>query len=367
LNTDPYRFYEDAEGEPTHHSFRDSIQDMWIADGETYTEPVILSEGGIMYYLYTFDDLVDRVRIDLTGVQKSESNQNGVQLVYRARGRWYYDDVSYRDEVVFCRSRETEDVDAVIVVVSNGILDSTDSNAILSADMVIDTTEVCVRSWHGYVECSWSTGGEVTGRSSDTWMLGNYTSEGTKRFEETLIYDYDNHRFYAVEQTASICAHYERFYEHVVSSVDTSYIAWEQRVEDKSASQTFTYEIPENCPPDECWDLPTRIRGTDDEAIYEPREQTISDVGTYVSVYCAYHIPGALGLMQGHVPEARTLEDEHDINVTCPSEMFELTMSEDGLRLTGSYRTESQAARPSTLTTESVAFCADDYGPPAAA
>ncbi len=344
LNSPPHEYYEDAHDAPTLRPNGDgSIRHTEIVNDETFFDPIEISEGGAMYYVYTVDDHVDKLRFDLTDLQKDESNENGIQVVYRIDAEWTYEDVSYRDELVFCRGREAERVDGIIFIISNGQLDRSAADSEIDTELTIDTTEQCQVTWHGFVECTWSASGEGDGRGDDLFVLGDYTSQGTTRVDETLLYDPYDDKFYATEQTVSISSHYEWFFEHQVPTVDTSYIAWERRVEDKNATHTYVSEVPDGCPQDNCWGLPTRIEGlADGEAwAYALDEQSFRNVGEYVSVYSAYHIPGSLGELQGHVAEVRTLEDEHSITVHCPSNSFEMTMSDDGTRMTGSYQTET--------------------------
>ena len=44
---------------------------------------------------------------------------------------------------------------------------------------------------------------------------------------------------------------------------------------------------------------------------------------------------------QGHALEVRTTGDDHSVTVTCPVEVMELIMSEDGRELTGTYEGEN--------------------------
>ena len=348
LNTGAYRFFEDTGGEPTQRPHGDSVQRTDLAYDETYTELVDLPEGGIMYYIYDVDPGVEKIRIDLADIQKNGENHNGIQLLYRVNGNWLYEDISYRDEVVFCRSREGEDVDAMIAIVSNGQLDASADHARLSADLVFETMGACTTSWHGYTECTWSGGGPGEGRGEDIWILGDYTTEGTTRVEETLLYVEENDTFYALEQTVTMRSRYEWYFEHVPPTVDASYTAWERRVEDKDGFGHFVHEMPDGCPPDHCTQLPYRIRGREQEdgtVVYTMREQSFLDLGTYLSVYSAYYVPGSLGIMQGHVAEVRTSENEHDIGVHNPSEPLEMIMSDDGLSMTGAYTEEGKTCK----------------------
>jgi len=154
LNSDPHKYYEDADGEPSLRPSGSSIQHTTLQEGQTIADPVILQSGAIIYYVYTFDDDVDRVRFDLTDIQKDEDNENGIQAVYRIDGEWSYEDVSYRDELVFCRSRESENVEGVILIISNGKMDESSLGSLISEDLPIGTTEKCIPRWHGNVECS---------------------------------------------------------------------------------------------------------------------------------------------------------------------------------------------------------------------
>ena len=348
LNTPPHKFYEDAGDEPTRRpSGSGSIHHAAIANGETFFDSIEVNEGGTMYHVYSIDDRVNKLRFDLASLQKDESNQNGIQVVYRVDGAWSYEDVSYRDELVFCRGREAERVDGIIFIVSNGQLDRSASDSRIDAELRIETTETCPVTWHGFVECSWSASGVGDGRGDDLFVLGDYTSTGTTRVEEVFLFDPFDGRYYATEQTVSISSRYDWFFEHQVPTVDTSYIAWERRVEDKNATRTYIWEPPDGCPEDNCWGLPTRVtRSADGDAdVYILNDELFQDVGEYVSVYSAYHIPGSLGELQGHVPEVRTLEEDHSITVRCPTESFELTMSPDGARLTGSYQSDTTTCR----------------------
>ncbi len=339
LNSEPYKYYEDFGDMPVLMPHGFSIDREHITpDGVLYQE-VFASEGGITYYAYTFDDLVSRVEFDLHEVT-SRGDHVGVQMLYRIDRQWEYQDVSNREEIVFCRTRAAEAVDAVILIVSNAALDISDPDSLLTAQMTVDGTEWCLPSWNGFVECSSSASGPGDGRGSDDLLdPGNYTSHSRTRVNATLVHDDVSGDFYATQRTASISSQYRWFWQHPISSFADTFgqTVWEQRIENKHASRTYNYESDGHCPPD-CDGLPRMIRRLEDQDnVYRLNDSSYSDVGTYISRYASYYVPGSLGLMQGHVAEIRTTEDEHDINIYCPSDYFDLTMSDDGLTLTGSY------------------------------
>lgn len=341
LNTDPHEYYDDFDGEPSLRPHGSSASYRALNHGETVDEPVILQAGGIIYYLYTFDDLVGKVSFDLTDVQKNADNENGIQAVYRIDGEWTYEDVSYRDDLTFCRTRESENVDALILIVSNGLLDDSPSGSLVSEDITIDTTEWCMASWHGYVACSWDNGGEGSGRGDRYLDPGDYTSVGNSRVDETLVLE-PGWAFYATDATATLSSRYEWYWEHIPpENVEVvGYTAWERRVEEENATTHYTYDLGEDCPPDCSGPRRIRVEVDGDQTRYFLTPRTFDDMGQYLSVYSSYYVPGSLGLMQGHVAEVRTSEDEHTISMTTPSESFELIMSGDGDgdTLRGTYR-----------------------------
>ncbi len=341
LNSDPHKYYEDFDDEPSMRPFGGSIEHRALDLGETVDEPVILQSGAIMYYVYTFDNDIDRVQFDLTEVQKDEDNENGIQAVYRIDGEWTHEDVSYRDDLTFCRSRPSEHVEAVILIISNGQMDESSRGSVISADIPIDTTEMCMPSWHGYVECSWDNGGPGSGRGDRYLDPGDYTSVGNSRVDETLLLE-PGWAFYMTEATATLSSRYEWYWEHIPPESDApGYTAWERRVEEKNATRTYVNDLGADCPPDCSGHRRIRVQVEGDETRYFLSEGSYGNVGEYVSVYSSYYVPGTLGLMQGHVAEVRTSENEHTISMTTPSDSFELTMSSDNRTLSGSYRAGS--------------------------
>jgi hypothetical protein len=301
------------------------------------------------YLTFTFDEGIDKVVFDLRAVRKRDDNLRGVQAVYRAAGQWYLRDASEQDELVFCRGRQAERVTGLILILCSAQLDHGQPNAETSGVITIDTRGVCVPEWRGFVECTWNASGPGDGRGAEVWLeIGNYVSQGTTRVEETLIHDEEAGSFYTLERTVTTSSHYQWRVEYSPPSTDVSYTAWEQRVEDKQASHTATYERDPDCPPINCSSMPRRIhlRSSDEaEPVFVFDGTVFANIGTFVSVYSAYYVPGSLGRLQGHVAEVRTDEDEHSISLSCPSVPIELHLSEDHRTLSGTYQDATHSCR----------------------
>ncbi|MCB9850491.1 MAG: hypothetical protein H6817_07265 [Phycisphaerales bacterium] len=350
LNMSPFKFYEDFGGEPSGRPSGFSFSQTQVDQGYRTYGTMSLDEGGIAYYLYTFDDLVDKVVFDMHEIKKTEANQIGVQIVYRIDGNWTHEDVSARDEFSFCRSRPHEDLDAIIFIVSNGNLDFDDPSARFNGELVIDATQWCAPSWHGEVVCEFNRNGQSYDPSQ--WgCLGAYRNSGTRRLEQNLIFDDDSGRFYVADYTASEYANYHWYCEPEPSAVAdvVGYVAWEKEEYSIALSETVVLDIPDECPPD-CFDVSYSIeRSDEDPRTYELRSRHLGNVGDYTSTYSMFDVPGSLGLMQGHVPHVETDIDYHTLSITIPPEPMTLTMSEQGTLLTGSYVDENWTCRAEFL------------------
>jgi hypothetical protein len=337
LNTRPHQYYEDFHDLPDLSPSDSSILHSMIYSGYRDAQMVYLAEGGMHYYCYNFEEMVDKVTFDLREVRKRDGNQNGVQIVYRIDGAWRHEDVSLRDEFSFCRSRDAENVDAIILIISNGNLDFDAPNPVIDGYFYIDTTEWCAQEWHGLVECAWNHRGEGDGRGRS---VGEYQSSGTRRIEETLLYDAANDRYFTVDYTISQNSDYRWDYEPPRSDDADflGYTEWERRVEDIAVGKTVYLEIPEGCPSD-CSGLVRRILPAAEEfsGVYQLNDTLFSNIGEYESVYSAYYVPGTLGEMQGHVPEERGSTNRHNLTVSIPAQAMELILSDDGLSMTGDY------------------------------
>ncbi|HOW73098.1 MAG TPA: DUF6055 domain-containing protein [Phycisphaerae bacterium] len=351
LNTPPYKYYQDASGAPIHSPSGYSLTRHRVRSNTVDFQGVFAYSGGMRYLVYTFDDDVDRVVFDLRAVRKRDDNQWGIQAVYRVGGNWLHRDVSSHDELVFCRGREAERVTGLILILSTGELDETRPNAELSGTVSFDTQDVCVPQWRGYVECTWNASGPGNGREDEGVSLqpGDYTWHGTTRSEETLIHDEEGGSFYILEQTITTSSEYEWYATHEPPESELwSYTAWERRVEHVRGNRTTTHERMPECPPSNCSTMPRRIHlrsETEEDPVFVFTGLYFTGLGTYVSTYTSYHVVGTLEIMQGHVSEVRTDEDEHGISTFCPSLDMELRLSEDHRILSGSSEGPTRSCR----------------------
>ncbi len=334
FNQKPFKFFIDTDNEPTIRPFGSSVSHRRITGNTQDVDSVILPAGGIVLYVYTFGPLVDKVVFDLTEIQKDEDNHNGVQVIYEVDERFTYEDVSYRDELAFCRSRTSEEVSSVVFIISNGNLDESDNGSLLSASLPIDATGICVPEWRGYVDYTWSSSGSGDGRTDDMFILGNYESNGHTRVEEKLFFDSYEKEFYATEQYVTHSSHYSWMVEY--AEPDTggagSWTAWEKKQETKQGSTLLTYDVPDDCPEFSCTGIPKAIKPYgDNETLYVHRTFNFRDLGTYTSKHEIMWVPQGLWLN----------EVEHTLNVSCPPDAMLLRMSDNGTRMYGEYSTES--------------------------
>lgn len=335
LNVSPHTYYEDAGGEPSTRPFGGSVVYETVPDGERFYESIEIERGGIMYYVYTFDWNTLKVHFDLRQIQKTEENHSGIQVVYRADGRSYHEDVSFRDELVFCRNRPAEDIDAIIFIISNADITSSDNDSTLEGELVIDTRGVCIPEWTGSVNCSCSSSGPGDGTGTNLYG-GSYTANSSGRLTETLVHDEDDDWLYAASKDVVYSSWYRWYVEYEPPSTDDSYTAWEEKTRSGSGSRAYEYDLGPDCPPDcPANALVITPADGDNASRYVHRSKRYSDLGTGTATHQVMNIAGELARMQGRSDELWTDEYDYDVSATIPTDSMLLHLTDNGSRLWG--------------------------------
>jgi hypothetical protein len=343
LNTDPFDFYEDHNDEPVLPPTNGSIVYEQIREGNSHYEGLDLYPGAIAYYVYSIGQNVNKLIIDVEDIQKTADNYNGIQMVWQDGSDVHYEDLSFRDERVFCRSRTGENVDLITLIISNGQMAASRNEGRLDGNLRIDARGSCEEAWRGFVECRSQASGIGRGDPTDVFQIGTYTAQTWSRVESTLVYDERDDRFFSVEDTASKVRYYRWYWPNDNWDDFTGGVLWEKIIRNEQGSRTYIREVPDECPPS-CSGLPRAIISEVDEEGYSTyilRERSLRDVGETEATHYALDVPGTLGRMQGHVPDLWMDEMDTSFGVTCPPENLELVLSSDGLMLSGSYESES--------------------------
>ena len=338
FNTPPFTYYEDADGAPSLRPHGLCVKHEKLPAGEQYFEFVFIPQGGVMYYVYKFDRDVEKIRFDLTQLQKTAENQNGIQIVYSADGQDYVEDVSYRDELIFCRNRPAENINEIVFIISNANLDESDRNADLDVEMPIDTRGICIPEWSGFVNCSCASSGPGDGFGTNLYG-GSYSSNASSRIDATLLYDPNENQFYAETQEIQHTSSYYWYVEYPVTEVQVTfgYTAWEDKTRQGSGSRSIEYDLGDTCPP-ECPSDALMIKQYEDdnETLYIHRSQTYRDLGTFKETHQVMNIAGEI--CEGNdwcVDELWVDEDVHSLSATIPPDPMLLHMNDDGTHMYG--------------------------------
>ncbi|MBN2127174.1 MAG: hypothetical protein JW703_02145 [Candidatus Diapherotrites archaeon] len=196
-----FKFYQDKDDKPTQTPNGDSVNEFeYIFNEKKDSKNISIEKGGMKYFDYGIIDSIKRIEFDFTELNPIPNAETGIQMIYEINGQKFYLDVSDRDKIEFCRTRENEKIDAVVFIVSNSDLDSK-----LEGKMKIDSTGECAPTWAGYVKINWN----YPSSYDWSWMTGDPTTETRTRTgnyfsRETLIFDKEENEFLLKSRDASL-------------------------------------------------------------------------------------------------------------------------------------------------------------------
>jgi hypothetical protein len=169
-NKDPFKEYSDTPEFPPIRPSGSSIKSLPITTREEYKAKFHTEGGGAQYIATGFEEGVDKVVFKVSEYNTLNNPQIGMQALIKINDEWHYEDWSDQTEKTFCRNREAEKIQIVVLIASNsnikdtvtyagdGTEQYTDGGA-HDGEMTIDATGECPVTWHGTVRYTNSGGG----------------------------------------------------------------------------------------------------------------------------------------------------------------------------------------------------------------
>ncbi len=335
VNEEPYKRYQDVDGEPRGTPSGTAVERATISADEEFSQSVDLEPGSMKYYQYLVQDDVQRLRFDLSGVNTAVNPYAGIQAFVIVDGASRLFDVSHQEELVFCRNRPEERVDAVILVFTHANL-----NVQASRQVLVDTTGECARSWHGTLAIRWT---ETVSDTQETFSGDaahrSYEERGVITSHDTLVYDPEWDQFLLAEQQFSYdySENYHVTYDRDCGLLSESETAWER------GGGHGTFDIDEENV--EYSDAPARLSGIEGSpGTYALELGIVSGTGMAHSESQTVRTPCALeGVFAPGMGEGseQVFDNEYDASafnsiINWPHIDLVVTMSPDQKRLTGS-------------------------------
>jgi hypothetical protein len=171
-NKDPFKEYIDSPNFPDTRPSGTSIKPLPIAQRGEYKAKFRTEGGGAQYVGVGFEEGIDKVVFNISEYNSLVKPEIGMQALIKINDQWHYEDWSYETEKTYCRNREAEKVQMVVLIASNstivdtvsfgtdGIPQYTDGGA-HSGEMTIDASGECPSVWHGTVTYTFDGGGTV--------------------------------------------------------------------------------------------------------------------------------------------------------------------------------------------------------------
>jgi hypothetical protein len=249
-NRDPFKRYIDDPFFPTIYPYYKSVKHKDIREIGDITYPIKLDKGGMNYNFLTFDNedikSIEFYPANFTG--NDEANTlTGLQVFYKVNGNWNYEDWTGVEKRNFCRDLPDEDIELIVLTVSNANL-----NSELNRDVLLKTAKKCAPGWRGTISVKWERANSL----DIGFSKGTYAEKGEYRLYETLEYDSENDSLVVADQ--QYFANYEEK-EHIDGADKSCGQMWSTYTKKLSGSGFVDYKKSEN--------MPERAEGQDDKEI----------------------------------------------------------------------------------------------------
>ncbi len=161
-NKDPFKEYTDTPSFPHVRPSGSSIKSIGIAERGEYKAKFRTEGGGAQYVGVGFEEGIDKVVFKVSEYNSLTASHIGMQALIKINDEWHYEDWSDQTEKTYCRNREAEKVQVVVLIASNsdikdsinytteGTEEYTDAGA-HNGEMTIDASGECPKMWHGSV------------------------------------------------------------------------------------------------------------------------------------------------------------------------------------------------------------------------
>lgn len=247
-NYKPYQYYQDTPQFPNIHPNGESRAQKMIKAAGNYPAEVALSKGAAKYYIYGFaGDKAKLIKFDLEGMGiDNENKTTAIQALYKVNDNWYYEDWSNINERTFCRDLDGENIDGVVVMVSNSNLKQS-----VFGEYNLEVKNKCGSGWRGTIRVQWNMRQNLN--PTGTWRIAE---KGSYNITEEL--EYDSERDSLDIKTSTFSVNYSS--SQIIQGKSTDCVPFEGSGSNISGGATYIYT--KNNSPDE-GHLPSRFYGTD--------------------------------------------------------------------------------------------------------
>jgi hypothetical protein len=170
-NKDPFKEYTDTPEFPHIRPSGSSIKSVPIGTREEYKAKFRTEGGGAQYVAVGFEEGIDKVVFKVSEYNTLNNPQIGMQALIKIKDEWHYEDWSEESEKTFCRNREDEKVQVIVLIASNSNIKDTVTFAadgteqytdggMHEGEMTIDAKDECPVTWHGTMTYTNDGGGE---------------------------------------------------------------------------------------------------------------------------------------------------------------------------------------------------------------
>jgi hypothetical protein len=304
-----------------------SYEDLAINTKKETSQSVDEEPLSMKYRSYVFTNNIDKITFKF---DKLNDKLHKRQALIKIGDIWHWEDWTEIQERKFCRTRETEEVKAVVLILSNA---DHDKSHFFTEKYKIDTRGKCNPAWHGTTRWSWSHGAGFQALSA-SHTLG-WTSHMISN--DILVYDEDEDEFYVKDQHISY--YYNK--HHIVSSTADCGVLFSKDSLTYRGSTHNKWEIDEKYP--SMSDAPTRLRVSDDEAfaydasidVLDHTKEWITTISSDSTRRKACALEGLFTPSAGSYIEATTYYDKASSFRDKP---YGITakLSDDGKRIQGS-------------------------------
>ena len=169
-NKEPFKEYTDTPSFPNIRPSGTSIKSVPVTSREEYKAKFETDGGGAQYIGVGFAEGVDKVVFKVSEYNTLNNEYIGMQALIKINDEWHYEDWSDQTEKTFCRGKEAQKVQVVVLIASNShIADikefDSEGNEMMtfgsaeSGEMTIDATGECPVTWSGTITYTNDGGG----------------------------------------------------------------------------------------------------------------------------------------------------------------------------------------------------------------
>ena len=267
-NQDPEQRYSDTPAFPTgtykgHKMYPvgDAYKGKIYDTKKEHPESLSMGSLSMVYRLMAFDDSIDKVTIKF---EKDGDDMHKRQALIKIGDIWHWEEWTEVEERKFCRTRDNEKVQAIVLIASDAVTDEQENYKL---KYKVDTRGKCNPEWRGSTTWQFSF--------FDTWQVlysqTIYSKSASMMSHDTLVYDEDEDEFVIKDQFVS----YRYREEHSTVFDQDCGMQYESIIKLQTGSDGRSFEIDEQHPAES--DAPTRMEVNWDDPFYYDVDVDVHD------------------------------------------------------------------------------------------